>query len=289
MLINPLTFHSPSTVQEAASLIASLPEVRIMAGGTFLLNSLKLLKRKGAKTPQHVISLRKVEQLKGVTLAGDELIIRSMTIINDLFENPFLKDNFALLKTVCRNISTNPIRNMATVGGNLTCRYTWTEMGAAMIALQADLHFVDAQGQEEVIKAEDFFKAGAKTQKLLTHVSIKKDPTAFLAYRRVKKTIHVDQPLLAVCVKTHFKDNAFFNPLVSVNNGIAFAQRDHVLENFLNHQPSEIKIAQEALDHLDTNIYDTRSDDYKKHMFRVSLKNCLREIIEKKLGKTSSS
>ncbi len=278
MLLKPFTIHLPRTLQEAATLQSSLPETRILAGGTFLLNSLKLLKRKGTKTPQNIISLRKIEDLKGISLKDDSLIIKAMTIVNDLFDSSLLTDNFKVLHTVCRNILTNPIRNMATIGGNLTCRYTWTEMGAVMIALEAQMHFIGADGKEEIVSAEDFFKNNAKTDKIFSHVSIKKDETASLAYRRVRKTMHVDIPLLAVCVKTNFKEKRFTNTRVTVNSGVTFAQRDYKLENFLNKATLNDRIGQEALDHLDTNIYDKRSDEYKSHMFRVSLKNAIEEL-----------
>ncbi|MDP2654462.1 MAG: FAD binding domain-containing protein [Candidatus Omnitrophota bacterium] len=282
MLLNPLTFHSPKTSAEASQLAASLPDVKILAGGTFLLNSLKLLKKKGTKTPQHVISLRKVDELRGIEADEKQLTIRAMTIINDLFDSPLLEDNFEILHTVCRNISTNPIRNMATVGGNLTCRYTWTEMGAVMIALDAQMHFVGADGKSVVMSADDFFKNNAKTDKIFTHVTIPRDKNARIAYRRVRKTMHVDIPLLAVCIRAHFQGDRFADTRVTVNSGTAFAQRDLVLEKFLNSAEAREGIAKEALDHLDVNIYDKRSDDYKKHMFRVSIKSMLEELLEKR-------
>lgn len=279
MLLNPVTFHSPRTLKEAAQLYASLEDVKILAGGTFVLNSLKLLKRKGIKTPANIISLRKIDELKGVRMEGDMLTIQAMTIINDLFESPLLIGNFAVLRTVCRNISTNPIRNMATVGGNLTCRYTWTEMGAVMIALNAQMHFMGTDGKDVAISAEDFFKNAAKTDKLFTHVTVPHNASSRLAYRRVKKTMHVDVPLLAVCVRASVKDGKLHDTCVSVNNGTAFAQRDSMLEKFLDGSSAAEETAEKALEHLDVNIYDKRSDEYKGHMFRVSIKNALLEII----------
>ena len=278
MLLKPLTFHTPKTTVQAAQLQATLDNARILAGGTFLINSLKLMKRKGSKTPEHIISLRKIKELKRVTLEDNKLIIGAMTIISDLYDSPLLKDNTAILRTVCKNISTNPIRNMATVGGNLTCRYTWTEMGCVMVALEADMHFINSDGKEEVMTAEDFFQNAAKSDKIFSHVSIKIDKTAHITYQRVKKSANVDIPLLAVCIKTHFNNQRWTNTRVTVNNGIAFAQRDHTLENFLNTQTTHPKLPIEAIDHLNTEIYDKRSDDYKKHIFRVSLKNAIREI-----------
>lgn len=282
MLLNPLTFHAPEKLSEALQLYSSLPNVRLQAGGTFLLNSLKLLKRKGAKTPEHVISLRKVKELKGIEADGEKMVIQSMTTITDIFESPLLTDNFAVLRTVCRNISTTPIRNMATVGGNLTCRYTWTEMPAVMIALEAALHFIGPDLTEEVVTAEDFFKGGAKTDKILRCITIQREPTATIAYQRVKKTMHVDIPLLSLCMKTNFKGKQFTNTRVCVNNCVVFAQRDRPLEDFLNQSLCSNKVATQALDHMDKTIYDTRSGDYKKHMFRICIKNAINDLVARR-------
>ena len=145
MLLNPLTYHSPKSLKEALGLYSSLENARLQAGGTFLLNSLKLLKRNDAKTPNHVIGLNKIPELKRITLTKESLTIGSMTTITEIFESPNLADNFKILRQVCRNISTTPIRNMATLGGNLTCRYTWTEMPAVMIGLSAQMFFLGAE------------------------------------------------------------------------------------------------------------------------------------------------
>jgi CO/xanthine dehydrogenase FAD-binding subunit len=282
MLLNSLTYHAPETIPEAAKLYATLKDVKILAGGTFLLNSLKLSKRKGRKTPQNVLSLRKIPELKGIAISGDRLIIKAMTTVTELFESPLLTENLSVLKTVCRNISSNLIRNMATVGGNLTCRYTWTELGAAVMALDGRMHFLDGDGQETTVAVEEFFKNAAKSDKLFTHISIPKDKTRSVAYRRVKKSINVDIPLLAVCVTTRFQNDKFSDTRVTVNNGVAFAQRDAVLEDFLNSASTKNGVAEKALKNLSTAIYDTRSDDYKKEMFRVSIQSAIQELVERR-------
>ncbi len=280
MLLNPLTLHLPKTSLEAARLYKELEDSKVLAGGTFLLNSMKLLKTKGTKTARNILSLAKVEELRGVGLQGDTLTIKAMTRINDLLESPLPDGHLRILHTVCRNISTNPIRNMATVGGNLTCRYTWTEMGAVMIALDAKMHFLGPDGKEDILATEDFFKNAARSEKLFTHVTIKIQNEGRTAYRRVKKTVHVDIPLLAICVKTEIKGKKWYNSRVGINNGSAFAQRDLVLEEFLNKNSSSPDLGKEALEHLTTTIYDTRSSDYKQHMFRVSLKSAIEEITQ---------
>ncbi|MDE1920550.1 MAG: FAD binding domain-containing protein [Candidatus Omnitrophica bacterium] len=278
MLLNPLTLHLPETRLEAARLYKELEDSRVLAGGTFLLNSMKLLKTKGTRTARNILSLAKVDELKGLDFQDGTLTIRAMTRIDELLSSPLPQGHVRVLHTVCRNISTNPIRNMATVGGNLTCRYTWTEMGSVMIALDAGMHFLGPDGKEDVIAAEDFFKNGARCEKLFTHVTIKTCPRSRSAYRRVKKTVHVDVPLLAVCVKTDLNGKQWYNTRVGINNGTAFAQRDRTLEEFLNKSRSSPQLGAEALEHLTGIIYDTRASEYKQHMFRVSLRSAIEEI-----------
>jgi CO/xanthine dehydrogenase FAD-binding subunit len=278
MLLNPLTLHLPKTSLEAARLFKELEDSKVLAGGTFLLNSMKLLKHKGTKTARNILSLAKVEDLRGISFQDGTLTIKAMTRINELFESSLPEGHLRILHTVCRNISTNPIRNMATVGGNLTCRYTWTEMGAVMIALDAQMHFLGPDGKEDIVSTEDFFKNAARSEKLFTHVTIKSQGAARTAYRRVRKTLHVDVPMLAVCVKTEIKGDQWYNTRIGINNGTAFAQRDNTLEDFLNNNSSSSELGKQALEHLTSAIYDTRSSDYKQHMFRVSLRSAIEEI-----------
>jgi carbon-monoxide dehydrogenase medium subunit len=278
MLLNSLTLHTPKTASEAAKLFKELEDSRVLAGGTFLLNSLKLLKHKGTKTPKNILSLAKVEDLKGVNFDGKQLTIKAMTTITEIFENPVISEHFPILHTVCRNISTTPIRNMASFGGNLTCRYTWTEIPVAMISLDAQFYFMTPDGQTSSMSAEDFFKNNARSEYLFTHAVIAKDPQARLVYRRVRKMSDIDQPLLTVCVKTSLKGKQWGQTRVVINSGTAFAQRDYTLEEFLNSQTSSPDLGQKAMDHLTVAIYDTRSNEYKQHMFRVCLKQAIEEI-----------
>ena len=278
MLLNPLTLHTPKTVPEAAKLFKELEEAKVLAGGTFLLNSLKLLKTKGTKTAKNILSLSKVEDLKGISSDNKALTIKAMTTITDLFESPLLTDNFQVIRTVCRNISTTPIRNMASFGGNLTCRYTWTEMPVTMIALDAIMHFMMPDGKMTQMSAEDFFKNNARSEYLFTHAVIPRDTQARLAYRRIRKMSDVDQPLLTVCVKTVLNAKQFNQTRAVVNSGTAFAQRDNKLEEFLNGKTISPQLGAEALEHLTTTIYDTRSNEYKQHMFRVCLRQAIEEI-----------
>jgi carbon-monoxide dehydrogenase medium subunit len=282
MLLRPFNFHTPNSLESALQAYSKLQDVKLQAGGTFLLNSLKTMKRKGAKTPQHVISLAHIPELRGIEDQGDHVVLKAMTNIDEVYGSPLLTGNLGVLRVAARNISSQLIRNMATLGGNLTCRYTWTEMPAVMIALQARMHFMGLDGKEEIVPAEDFFMNAAKTGKIFTHVSVKKDEDIFSAYYRAKKSVHIDMPLLSLCVTTRLVKGKFSQTIVAVNNCVAFAQRDRKLEEFLNGRNIDKTFAKTALEHLDGAIYDARSTDYKKHMFRVGITQALRDLTRDK-------
>ena len=135
---------------------------------------------------------------------------------------------------------------------------------------------------KEDITVEEFFNRSAKTNKILTHITIPRDKTASVSYYRVKKMSDVDVPLLAVCIKTNFVNGCFAKTRVSINSTTAFAKRDLILEQFLNGREAREECVREALEHLDISIYDTRSDDYKKAMFRVAIKKAILDLIQRR-------
>lgn len=279
MLLNPLTFFAPTSLSEAARLYAGEEHVKLHAGGTFLLNQLKLLKRNGAKTPENVISLHKVAELRGISVAGEELTIGSMTTIAEIFNNPLIAEHLPVLKNVCRNISTQPIRNMATIGGNLSCRYTWTEIPAVSIGLGAKLYFVDSSLAEHVTEPEEFFKNAAKTEMILKQITFPLISKRRYAYRRAKKSQFVDIPLLSLILTAQVEADRLKDCRVAINNCVEFAQRDGALEAYLNTTPRDKIDAAEALDHMTGAIYEKRGNDYKMRLFKIYLREAIEELI----------
>jgi carbon-monoxide dehydrogenase medium subunit len=287
MQLNPFTFHAPSRLDEALQLHGQLENARLKAGGTFLLNHLKRMKKRGGRTPAHIISLSRIPELKKIRMTPHKLVIGPMVTMDEI-QNADLSGSTRVLKDVAARVGNTPIRNMATIGGNLTCRYTWTELPAVMIALNAELYFQDAQGPEDVIPAEDFFAQGAKTKKLLTQIRIPVHPKGVSAYERSTRTVAQDVPILAVCISGTRREGMLQEPRVVINNGVSFAQRDTDIEAFLAEKEFKALGRTEAgapatgihWPGLDKPLYTARGNDYKQHMFRVCLRQCWEALKE---------
>ncbi|HBG60839.1 MAG: hypothetical protein A2Y03_07490 [Omnitrophica WOR_2 bacterium GWF2_38_59] len=280
MLINPIKFYRPKTVKEAAELYSSLESVKLLAGGTFVVNNLKASKRAGRKTNANLISLKGIDALKGLVLSKDVLTINSMATITEIFESSYLKDNLSVLKNACSTIGTTQIRNMATIGGNIACRYTWTELPAVLIALEATLNFTGKNNKPQSISAEEFFLNSAKTEDILTSITIKHKPGSSCSYQRFTKSSAIGIPLGALCIRTDLRSGSFSNTKVVLNTTNSFPQRDRMLEEFLNGQKASDGVAESSLNNIDNDLFEKFINDYQKHMFKISIKNAVKQIIK---------
>lgn len=278
MVLNPFELHLPKTIDEAAVSISRLVNGRVLAGGTFLINNLKNAKKRGRKTPEHIISLKHIPELSLIVVDQGEIQIGSMATLTQIAEDPALTKAMPVLKKVCSGIGTTPIRNMATIGGNLVCRYTWTELPALMIALQARLHFKKGGGPEAVISAEEFFGCGAKSEGLLTKISLPIIRNLVASYQRATRVPGIDTPMLAVCVSAIEEGCILKEPRVVINSAVTFPRRDQAVEKVLDGRPVSERVVEEVAANMTEEIYSD-SDEYKRHLFGVYLKNVLREFI----------
>jgi len=121
----PFHFHQPSTIEEALDVIAGGdPSIRLVAGGTDLWPNMKRRHQKA----ETVVSLMKIDELHKIseingagpdTGAGTGLSIGATTLLDDVVRSSEVRERFPALARATASISSPPLRNMATLGGNL--------------------------------------------------------------------------------------------------------------------------------------------------------------------------
>ncbi len=108
--------RQPSTVEEALSLMEEFRGSALaLAGGTDLIP----LMRYRLEVPSTLVSLQKVDCLKGISLQDGRVFIGAMTPLADLVSSSIISDNFPALLQAARAVGAPPILNLATVGGNI--------------------------------------------------------------------------------------------------------------------------------------------------------------------------
>jgi len=106
---------APTTVEEAVALKAGYgPEAMYVAGGTDLFPNMK----RRQFEPKVLISLRGVQDLRGIS-NGTGLTIGAGVTLTELTNHPDVRKSFPSLAEAAGLVSSPPLRNMGTIGGNL--------------------------------------------------------------------------------------------------------------------------------------------------------------------------
>jgi 4-hydroxybenzoyl-CoA reductase subunit beta len=88
--------------------------VRLVAGGTDLWPNMKRRHQKA----QTVVSLMGIPGLDGI-VANGEVRIGATTLLDDVARHPAVRQQYPAFATAVHSISSPPLRNMGTIGGNL--------------------------------------------------------------------------------------------------------------------------------------------------------------------------
>jgi carbon-monoxide dehydrogenase medium subunit len=154
------TYHRPSTVDEAARLLADHADddARILAGG----QSLTPIMAFRLARPGHLIDINMVEGLDRLRVEGGDLVIGA-TARHAAFHEPVEPGALGrLLARVVHSIAHYPIRTRGTFCGSLAHSDPASEWCLVAATLDAQIHAQSARGRR-VIAAPDFFVSAMTT------------------------------------------------------------------------------------------------------------------------------
>ena len=110
----PINLQSPSTVQDAAKAIAK-GNARLVAGGTDLWPNMKRRHQKA----ETVISLMSIPGLDAIDSSGSDIHIGGTATLANIIRDDKIRERLPAFAKAVASISSPPIRNMGTIGGNL--------------------------------------------------------------------------------------------------------------------------------------------------------------------------
>jgi 4-hydroxybenzoyl-CoA reductase subunit beta len=116
MRLPPFRYHAPRTVAEALAIRSDAgPDAAYVAGGTDLYPNMK----RRQQTPKVVVGLSRVAELRRVGDRDGRLALGAGLILSDVENDPRIRAVYPGLAYAVSEISTPPLRNMGTLGGNL--------------------------------------------------------------------------------------------------------------------------------------------------------------------------
>ena len=272
-------YESPSTLNEALSLLASREDAKILAGGHSLLPAMKLR----LAQPALLVDIGGIGGLDYIRESGDGIAIGAMTTHAAIAGSELLHRSSPLLALAAAQIGDTQVRNRGTIGGSLAQAHPAADYPAGVLAL--DAHIVaHSRSGERVIPATKFFTGMFSTElrndEILTEIRIPKTSGEGVVY---KKHHHPASGYAVVGVAVRLKVSAskIENAAVAVTGVSDIAYRATGVENALRGKPlgAIAEAAAHATDGADAFGDTYASAEYRKHLATVLTRRALSQAV----------
>jgi carbon-monoxide dehydrogenase medium subunit len=159
MKLPPFEYACPASLAEAVALLAAHDgEAKPLAGGQSLVPMLAFR----VTAPALLVDLRKLAELRTITIAADGVRLGAMVCWRDILEDKTLAAAHPLLVAAVEHVAHYQIRNRGTVGGSLAHADPAAELPAIAVTCEAAIAVLGKSG-ERVIAAADFFRGPLMT------------------------------------------------------------------------------------------------------------------------------
>jgi len=175
----------PETKEKALTLLSSLDNVKVFAGGTDL-----LVKMRKGESYSNIIDITKISDLQVISEQGGLIAIGAASTHKAISTHTIIKSQAGSLATACGWVGSPAIRNMGTIGGNLVNASPAADSLAPLLIHDAEVVLESKDGMRRM-KIEDFilapYKTAINTRELLTVIEIKGFSGYREGYKRVTK------------------------------------------------------------------------------------------------------
>jgi CO/xanthine dehydrogenase FAD-binding subunit len=145
---------SPPTLAEAYAVLAGAPH-RPIAGGTDVL--VQLTGELGS-VPDRMIDLWRLDELRGIALDGDALVLGALTTYTDIRRSALCREHVPALVEAAATIGAAQIQNRGTLGGNVANASPAGDTLPVLLATDAELVVGSVRG-ERTIPVTEFWVA----------------------------------------------------------------------------------------------------------------------------------
>ena len=167
--------YEAKSVQDAIELLQAHPEAKIIAGGSDVLIKI----REGKLAGCELVSIYKLNELRGVSMDEDgTLRILPLTSFSHITRDPLIQEHINVLGEAVDQVGGPQIRNIGTIGGNISNGVTSADSASTLHAYDAIVELTGPEGVRQLPIKEYYVSAGKvalKPAELLTAILIKKE------------------------------------------------------------------------------------------------------------------
>lgn len=289
--MQPYSLHHADSLDEAFSLLERYgdDDVHLIAGGT----SLMLLMNLGLVEPAHVISLRRIAELRGIRPNNAGLEVGALATHRQLELSPEIRGYCPALSATFGDVATVRIRNQGTLGGNLAHADPAQDPPPMLIALDGEVTLA-SRGAERRVPLDTFFVDYLTTVmrpgEVLTTIHLPALPSGTrAAYTKFLPRTHDDYATVSVAARLRLDDEGRCEDVrVALGGAAGTPLRARNVEDALRGEtPTDTRVAEAAalvLDIVDPPDDARGSAAYKRRMARVWTERTLRQLRDASAG-----
>jgi len=194
-------YLKPASIREAISLLqAHGDKAMLIAGGTDVMVGI----RQNNCTPDVLISLREVPGLGSIKCDRKGVAIGALATHQSIADSIVIRDAFSALHDAVCHIGSLQIRNVATIGGNVSNGLPSADTACPLLVLNAQARIAGPQG-ERTLPLDQFFLGPRKTALLhdeilldLTMASL--PPGSASCYKKVGRREAMEIAMLGIAM-----------------------------------------------------------------------------------------
>jgi carbon-monoxide dehydrogenase medium subunit len=187
------------TVEEALDLWRERPACAYFAGGTDLLPQMRL----GRRAPATIIDIKRVSGLDRIRETEAGLLIGAAVPLAEIETHPIIRTDFPLLAECARVVGARPVRNRATLVGNICNASPAADTAVALLVLDGMVRTVGVDGARE-LPVNEFFTGPGRTVlrlgELVTEVVLPRAAVWRGSYLRLSRRRGMDLATVGVLV-----------------------------------------------------------------------------------------
>lgn len=276
--------HEPTTVEEAVSLIESLDEPTILAGG----QSLVPMMRFRLARPKTVVDLNSIDELDYLQEGESHLKIGALARHADVEESSLIDRQYGSFADTAPLVADPQIRNRGTVVGSIAQSDPKGDWGTVLLAHEGEIVAHGPDG-ERTIPADDFFLLPydnmLEENELITEVRV---PTSGedegSAYHKLKRKVG-DYAMAGAAARVVLDGGLIADATVALTAvDITNISVPDVTAHLAGERPSGelFKEASEiAAEHANPESDEHGSAEYKRSMVRVLTQRALADATER--------
>lgn len=164
------TYSAPATLSEALAILGRHgDEACVIAGGMSVMQAIKAR----LVRPRHIVDLKRIGELKGVTVTTAGVAIGAMTRYREIAAEPQLKGAYQALSDAATTVGDRQVRSRGTIGGSLCWNYVAACTPPTVLAVDGRIELRKADGTSRTISADEFLIAPLETARSDDEVMIR--------------------------------------------------------------------------------------------------------------------